>query len=91
MSNGLVLHARTFADRMSSCIYLPFLCYNIGAMQDWPRHRKECVAVCDNQMQYNVSIMANHSEQLEHYITVTAVLFSPEEGASAIYCIPDNR
>jgi len=48
------------------------------ALQDWPRHRKECIPV-NAVAQGNVTATPPPAQQ--QLITVTAILFAPEEGA----------
>lgn len=56
--------------------------------QDWPRHRKECVpATSQSQPQnYNMNMIATPPPAEPQYITVSAILFAPEEGT-----VPPNR
>lgn len=46
-------------------------------LQDWPRHRKECVPVTHAQ---NYNIIATPPPAEQQLIMVSAILFSPEEG-----------
>ncbi|OBZ74224.1 hypothetical protein A0H81_05955 [Grifola frondosa] len=45
---------------------------------DWPRHRRECVPVNAAQQQYNSAIVTPPPAQPQ-LVTVTAILFKPEE------------
>ena len=45
-------------------------------VQDWPRHRRECVPV----QTHNVAAIPSPAEQHPNMIIVSAILFSPEEG-----------
>ena len=68
-----------------SCRYLAraFLTYRIE--QDWSRHRKECIpAVNTSQTGYNVNMIATPPPAEPQYITVSAILFSPEEGQQSV-------
>lgn len=50
-------------------------------LQDWSRHRKECIpAVNTSQTSYNVNMIATPPPAEPQYITVSAILFSPDEG-----------
>jgi hypothetical protein len=46
-------------------------------IQDWPRHRKECVPATQVQ---NYNIIATPPPAEQQVIMVSAILFSPEEG-----------
>ncbi|KAI0316773.1 hypothetical protein OF83DRAFT_219208 [Amylostereum chailletii] len=46
---------------------------------DWPRHRRECVAVSTSQQQYNM--IATPPPAVPQITAVTAIYFAPEEGA----------
>lgn len=46
-------------------------------MQDWPRHRRECIPAAQAQ---NYNIIATPPPAEQQMITVSAILFSPEEG-----------
>lgn len=46
-------------------------------LQDWPRHRKECIPVTHTQ---NYNMIATPPPVEQQLIMVSAILFSPEEG-----------
>lgn len=48
-------------------------------LQDWPRHRKECVPAANAQ---NYNMIATPPPAEQQLIMVSAILFSPEEGVS---------
>jgi hypothetical protein len=54
-------------------------------MQDWPRHRKECKPVENDQHQYNMIATPPPAEPQP--ITVSAILFHPEEGVFLVLSI----
>ncbi|KAF8159837.1 hypothetical protein B0H34DRAFT_419742 [Crassisporium funariophilum] len=46
---------------------------------DWPRHRKECVPAMSSSNSYNVNMIATPPPAEPQFVTVSAILFSPEE------------
>ena len=54
-------------------------------MQDWARHRRECIPASNNSNTYNVNMIATPPPAEPQYITVSAILFSPDEGYSTTY------
>ncbi|KAF8235638.1 hypothetical protein L208DRAFT_741738 [Tricholoma matsutake] len=62
---------------------------------DWSRHRKECIpAVNTSQTSYNVNMIATPPPAEPQYITVSAILFSPDEERPRIIsvsCRPSHK
>lgn len=56
-------------------IYLSYSLFQRSDSQDWPRHRRECTPV--NATQQTIATPPPVQPQL---ITVSAILFAPEEG-----------
>lgn len=50
------------------------------SVQDWSRHRKECIPAMSASTGYNVNMIATPPPAEPQYITVSAILFAPEEG-----------
>lgn len=53
--------------------------WNARNLQDWPRHRKECVAANQNQQTAVVRPLTDPQS-----VTVSALVFLPNEGMSLI-------
>ncbi|KAJ8095087.1 hypothetical protein PM082_010306 [Marasmius tenuissimus] len=62
---------------------------------DWPRHRKECVPAAHNtSTSYGVNMIATPPPAEPQYISVSAILFAPEEERPRIItvnCRPASR
>ncbi|KAL4266045.1 MUB1/samB family protein [Pleurotus pulmonarius] len=61
---------------------------------DWARHRKECIPATSAPNQYNVNMIATPPPAEPQYITVSAILFSPEEERPRIItvsCRPSHK
>jgi hypothetical protein len=75
-------------------VFVPFApmlfseAFSNSVLQDWSRHRKECIpAVSTSQNGYNVNMIATPPPAEPQYITVSAILFSPEEGQLSVIII----
>lgn len=49
-------------------------------IQDWPRHRGECIPAMSPTNCYNVNMIATPPPAEPQFVNVSAILFSPEEG-----------
>ena len=58
--------------------YLWWHWYSI--FQDWPRHREECIPVMSPTSCCVVSIISTPPPAEPHFVNVSAILFSPEDG-----------
>jgi len=62
---------------------------------DWPRHRKECIPAMNAPSNgYNVNMIATPPPAEPQYITVSAILFAPEEERPriiSISCRPSHK
>ncbi|KDR68020.1 hypothetical protein GALMADRAFT_79249 [Galerina marginata CBS 339.88] len=46
---------------------------------DWPRHRRECIPAMSPPNSYNVNMIATPPPAEPQFVTVSAILFSPED------------
>ncbi|KAF8972693.1 hypothetical protein BDZ97DRAFT_1649631 [Flammula alnicola] len=46
---------------------------------DWPRHRRECIPAMSPPSSYNVNMIATPPPAEPQYVSVSAILFSPED------------
>ena len=69
----VVLHTRTPPKREHNNLVRGRRTDNI---QDWPRHRRECVPARN----HNIVAIPSPAEQHPNMIIVSAILFAPEEG-----------
>jgi hypothetical protein len=62
-------------------------CLGLILLQDWPRHRLECVPVASARS----NVLANPPPVQPRLITVSAIIFAPQEGIYLVLILEYTR